>query len=59
MTLFAIEPGSVKMTQKQMLAAQQVSSTSADWVVQTDNGKIVMRPFSAITTERYRLYQQT
>ena len=58
-TLFAIEPGAVNMTQKQMLAAQQVSATSADWVVQTDSGKIVMRPFPAITTERYRLYQQT
>ena len=47
------------MTQKQMLAAQQVSSASADWVVQTESGKIMMRPFSDITTERYRLYQQT
>ncbi len=57
--LFAIEPGSNTMTQKQMLAAQQLSSASADWVVQTDGGKIMMRPFPAITTERYRLYQET
>jgi DUF1680 family protein len=57
--LFAIEPGSMKMTQKQMLAAQQASSASADWLVQTDSSKIVMRAFSEITTERYRLYQET
>jgi DUF1680 family protein len=58
-TLFAVDPGSSAMTQKQMLAAQQVSANSADWAVQADNGRIVMRPFSEITTERYRLYQQT
>jgi DUF1680 family protein len=58
-TLFAIEPGAAKMTQKQMLAAQQANSESADWVVVTDRGKVTMRPFSEITTERYRLYQET
>jgi uncharacterized protein len=57
--LFAIEAGSAKMTQKQMLAAQQASSESTDWVVETDQGKITMRPFSDLTMERYRLYQQT
>jgi uncharacterized protein len=58
-TLFAIEPGSAMMTQKQMLAARQVSSESSDWVVETERAKITMRPFSDITTERYRLYQET
>ena len=57
-TLFAIDPGSAMMTQKQLLAAQQASSESADWIVETDRGKVTMRPFSDITTERYRLYQQ-
>jgi hypothetical protein len=47
------------MTQKQMLAAQQVSSESADWLVETERGKVTMRPFSDITTEHYRLYQET
>ncbi len=56
--LFAIEPGSSTMIQKQMLAARQASSASADWVVETDRGKITMRPFSDIKTERYRLYQE-
>jgi uncharacterized protein len=57
-TFFAIEQGSAMMTQKQMLAARQLGSESADWVVETDRAKIMMRPFSDITTERYRLYQQ-
>ncbi len=56
--LFAIEPGTMKPTQKQLLAAQQLASGSTDWSVQTDSGKLVMRPFPRITTERYRLYQQ-
>ena len=58
-TLFAIDLGSSTMTEKQLLAARQVSSESADWVVQTESGKVTMRPFSDITTERYRLYHQT
>ncbi len=58
-TLFAIEPGAAKMTQKQMLAAQQANSESVDWLVETDRGKVTMRPFSDIATERYRLYQET
>jgi uncharacterized protein len=58
-TLFAVEPGSMKITQKQMLSARQLGSESADWFVETDSHKIVMRPFSDITTERYRLYQET
>ena len=58
-TLFAIEPGSSTMTQKQLLAARQVGSESADWVVETDRSKVTMRPFPDITTERYRLYQET
>lgn len=58
-TLFAIEPGMAKMTRRQLLAAQQANSESADWVVETDRGKVTMRPFAGITTERYRLYQET
>jgi DUF1680 family protein len=59
LTLFAVEPGASKPTQEQLLAAQQASAASTDWVVQTESGKILMRPFPAIATERYRLYQQT
>jgi DUF1680 family protein len=55
--LFAIEPGAAKLTQPQLLAAQQVGS-SPDWIVATESGKLVMRPFPAIGNEHYRLYQQ-
>ncbi len=57
--LFAIEPGSKSMTQKQMLQAQRISSSSGTWEVITDQGKVQMKPFPAITTEHYRLYQET
>ncbi len=56
--LFAVEPGAAKMTAAQLLAAQQVGSSS-DWQVATDTAKVVMRPFPAIQNEHYRLYQQT
>ncbi|HEY1904025.1 MAG TPA: beta-L-arabinofuranosidase domain-containing protein [Terracidiphilus sp.] len=55
--LFAIEPGAKTMTQRQMLQAQQVGS--ADWEVTTDQGKVRMKSFPAITSESYRLYQDT
>lgn len=57
--LFAVEPGSRLMTQKQMLQAQKVASSSGDWEVATEQGKVLMKPFPAITTEHYRLYQET
>jgi hypothetical protein len=56
--LFAIEPGAHTMTQKQLLAAQRVGTSHA-WEVATDSGKVRMLPYPAITTETYRLYQQT
>jgi DUF1680 family protein len=55
--LFAIQPVPAGITRSQILAARQVGS-SGDWQVQTDAGKITMRPYPAITTERYRLYQE-
>jgi DUF1680 family protein len=57
--LFAIEPGSKTMTQKQMLQAQKVAATSSDWQVQTDQGVVVMKSYPQITHEEYRLYQET
>jgi DUF1680 family protein len=57
--LFAIEPGSKMLTQKQMLAAQRIGSSSGDWEVATENGKVLMRPYPAIRGEHYRLYQET
>jgi hypothetical protein len=57
--LFAIDPGSTMMTKQQMLAAQKVSFTSPDWEVATAQGKVTMKSFPEITTETYRLYQNT
>ncbi|WP_263352984.1 beta-L-arabinofuranosidase domain-containing protein [Acidicapsa acidisoli] len=57
--LFGIEPGTRRMTQKQMLEAQRVSSSSGEWEVATDQGKIRMKAYPAITNESYRLYQET
>ncbi len=57
--LFAIEPNSARVTQSQLLAAQPLGPTSSDWVVDTDQGKLRMKPYPAITTEHYRLYQAT
>ena len=57
--LFGIEPGTKRMTQKQMLEAQRVSSSSGEWEVATDQGKIRMKAYPAITNESYRLYQET
>jgi DUF1680 family protein len=57
--LFAIDPGSTTMTKQQMLAAQKVSSSSPDWEVAAAQGKVKMKSFPQITTETYRLYQNT
>jgi uncharacterized protein len=56
--LFAIEPASQTITQKQLLAAQRIGNSSA-WEVATDAGKIRMLPYPDIKDETYRLYQQT
>jgi uncharacterized protein len=57
--LFAIHPATGTISKPALLSARQAGSSSADWLVSTESGQITMRPFSAITTERYRLYQQT
>lgn len=57
--LFAIDPGSTKITKQQLLEARKVSSTSPDWEVSTDQGKVRMKSFPEITHEQYRLYQNT
>jgi hypothetical protein len=56
--LFAIEPTSQTITQKQLLAAQRIGNSSA-WEVATDAGKVRMLPYPDIKDETYRLYQQT
>jgi DUF1680 family protein len=56
--LFAIQPAPATMTQKQLLAAERIGSSSA-WEVATDAGKVRMLPYPDIKDESYRLYQQT
>jgi DUF1680 family protein len=56
--LFAIEPTASTISQKQLLAAQQVGNSSA-WEVATDNGKVRMVSYADIKDETYRLYHQT
>jgi uncharacterized protein len=55
--LFAIEPGSKTMSKQQLLRATPASS--AGWEVTADQGKVLMKPYAAIDTEHYRLYQET
>lgn len=57
--LFAIDPGAAKMTRQQLLAAQKAGSASPDFEVSTDQGKVRMKSFPEITSETYRLYQDT
>jgi DUF1680 family protein len=54
--LFAIEPGAKTMSKQQLLRAVYAST---GWEVTTDQGKVLMRPYAAIDTEHYRLYQET
>jgi len=56
LALFAIGDLSAKITREQLLAARQAAKGSSDWLVETDTGKVTMRTFPAIKSEKYRLY---
>lgn len=56
--LFAIAPSPAVISRKQLLSAQRVGGSPA-WEVATEIGKVRMLPYAEITTQRYRLYQQT
>lgn len=57
--LFAMDPGSTRITKQQLLEAQKLSASSPDWEVSTAQGTIRMKSFPEITTETYRLYLNT
>jgi DUF1680 family protein len=57
--LFAIQPVPQKISKQSLLSAKRTSTSSTDWQVATATTPLTLRPFAAITTERYRLYQQT
>jgi hypothetical protein len=56
--LFAILPTPDKLTRQSLLAATRTTPTSNDHTIPTDTTPILMRPYPALTTEHYRLYQQ-
>lgn len=58
LALFAAGSVPKGITRTQLLGAAPVSQTSADWQVQTDAGKLMLRPFAAIGDEPYRLYHE-
>jgi len=58
LALFAVENIPARITRKQLLSATAVAQSSDDWSAKTDGGVLTLRPFAAIMSENYRLYQQ-
>lgn len=56
LALFAIEPLNVQMKRAQLLSAAQLSRGSDHWIVESDAGRVTMKPFASISNEKYRLY---
>jgi len=56
--LFAVGEIPAQVTRAQLLAAAVSSQSSDDWMVRTDAGVLTLRPFAAIMSEEYRLYQR-
>jgi DUF1680 family protein len=58
LALFAVGEIPSHLTRKQLLAATAVAKSSDDWSAKTDAGGLTLRPFTAIMSERYRLYNR-
>jgi uncharacterized protein len=58
LALFAVGNIPQRITRAQLLAATAVASSSYDWKVNTEKGAMTLRPFAAIMSERYRLYNR-
>jgi uncharacterized protein len=58
LALFAVGEIPQRMARKHLLSASAVAQSSSDWIAQTDAGVLTLRPFSAIMSERYRLYNR-
>ena len=56
LALFALGEIPAGVPQKDLQAVAQVASGSTDW--KSPDGKLIMRPFTAIHDEHYRLYQK-
>jgi DUF1680 family protein len=55
--LFAVGPIPPRLKRDQLLSATRVAPAGEDWQIQTDGGKLILRPFASIMSEEYRLYQ--
>jgi len=58
LALFAIGEIPSRLRREQLLAATAVASSSDDWTAKTEAGSLTFRPFMAIMSERYRLYNR-
>jgi uncharacterized protein len=58
LALFAVGDIPARITRKQLLTATAVTQFSDDWTTKTDSGVLALRPFAAIMSESYRLYQR-
>jgi uncharacterized protein len=58
LALFAVSPVLAPITRRQLLAASPVAASSDDWVTETNSGRLTLRPFAAIMSETYRLYNR-
>ena len=56
--LFALLPAPDTLTRAQLLSAQQTSPTLSNHLISLDNGEVHLWPYTSITDEHYRLYQQ-
>jgi uncharacterized protein len=58
LALFGVDEIPEKITRRQLLSAAPIAQSSEDWVVKTDSGNLVLRPFASIMSENYKLYQR-
>ena len=58
LALFAVGEIPAHITRDQLLTAAPVPQSAEDWIVRTGAGNLTLRPFSAIMSESYRLYQR-
>ena len=58
LAMFAVGNVPHRITRTQLLAAAAVASSSDDWKVETVSGTMTLRPFAAIMSEQYRLYNR-
>lgn len=58
LALFTVGDIPSRITRNELLSATAVASTSDDWKANTEAGVLTLRPFPAIMSERYRLYNR-